>query len=474
MQVLAHPAGIAALAAGLLVIVVSILLINTAERDKKQADRIADVESVLREMLSEGRSDGDAQARRSREELNVNLRGMGDSVTRLMNEMARTQQSQLDAFTGQLRDMRHADDRHMEELRQSVDARLMAYEGRMDRIGDVLDDKLEMNDRRAEKLQETFRQQMTALRVNNDRRLIEIRESVDEQLSSSLDRRLGESFAQVSARLDQVYQGLGEMQSLASGVGELKKVLTNVRARGLVGEIQLSALLGQIMSPDQFNARVIIESGGDPADYAIRLPGRDGERESLLPIDAGFSQEHYDRLLDALDAGDQALIDEQCARLEDALVARAEYLSKQFLDPPRTTAFAVMFLPVEGLYAEALRKPGLPERLQREYGVTLAGPATLTALLNSLQMGFKSILLEKRSVEVWSLLNDVRGEFTQFAGALSRTQKRLRQASESIEDATRKSRTIEKRLKGVKRLGDREDNHPALEDDEEYGNADWD
>jgi DNA recombination protein RmuC len=282
-----------------------------------------------------------------------------------------------------------------------------------------------------------------------------MRQTVDERLTSTLEQRLGESFKQVSDRLEQVHKGLGEMQSLAAGVGDLKQVLTNVKTRGTWGEVQLGALLEQIMTPEQYETNVACKHGcGERVEFAIKLPGppgRDGE-EVWLPIDAKFPVEDYQRMLDAQERGDLAGMDAALKALEARIKASAKDIQTKYLDPPRTTDFAIMFLPTEGLYAEVLRRPGLVESLQNNFRVLVTGPTTLGALLNSLQMGFRILTVEKRSSEVWQLLGAVKTQFGQFGGLLDKVHKKLDQASSTIEDAARKSRTIEQRLRTVQEL----------------------
>ncbi|NLG25492.1 MAG: DNA recombination protein RmuC [Clostridiales bacterium] len=472
-ELTAQPALAALIGSAVLMAALVALLVYMMTRDRRLAARLNEVEQDLGGLFQESRIDGETQARRSREELSTNLRGMGDSVSRLMNDMARTQQGQLDAFAGQMRDMQRVDEGRMDDMRRAVESRLMAYEGRMDKIGDLLDAKLDKTDERLEKMRRTVESQMAGLQAENNRRLDDMRAAVNERLGTALESRLGDSFRAVSARLDQVYEGLGEIDRLASGVGELKRVLTQVRARGVVGEVQLDALLSQVLSTDQYLLRARVRPDGPAVDASVRIPSPRGGDEALLPIDAGFPTGVYQAFVEALDTADQATADRLAHDLTAAIEERAAFVSANFIEVPRTTAFAVLFLPIEGLYAEALRKPGLPERLQRELGVTLAGPATLTALLNSLQMGLRAIQLEKRSGEVWALLSAVRGEFAEFADALARTQKRIRQAGESIEDVSRRSQAITKQLRGVKRL---DEVQPAEigEGDGEYGSANWD
>lgn len=363
----------------------------------------------------------------------------------------------------------------MAELRRTVEARLAAYEERIGAIGDVVDNRLLSGETRIDRLREGVEARLASLQADNAQRLTQMQQMVDEKLTSTLDKRVSESFRLVSERLEQVYAGLGEIEALASGVGDLKRVLTGVKSRGAVGEIQLGAILSQILSADQYEAEVPLSDGAEPVSYAIRMPGRAEGVVTYLPIDAHFPHEAYDRLIDAVDSGDAEAAEAAGADLERKLVRAAERIHAQYIRPPRTTDFAVLFLGSEGLYAEALRRPGLAERMQRDYRVTLTGPSTLAALVNALQMGFRTLALEKRAEEVWALLGAVRGEFATFAEALGRTQKRIRQASESIEDAAEKSRLIEKKLRGVEKMGERQRRALLGEDDEALGlfTEDW-
>jgi DNA recombination protein RmuC len=462
-------------AATALLAVVVIFWAALFARERSLAGKLEGVQTALFQQFDSVRDSTGEAAQRSREELGANLRGMGDSVTRVMGEMGRAQQSQLDAFAGQLRELSRDEQVRMDDLRRTVDARLAAYEDRMGAIGDVVDARLSSGEQRIDKLRESVETRMSSLQADNRERLTQMQQMVDERLTSTLDRRLNESFRAVSERLDQVYSGLGEMQSLASGVYDLRRVLAGVKSRGAVGEIQLGSLLSQILSSDQYEANVILREGLDPVSYAIRLPGRTDDAVSYLPIDAHFPHEAYDRLIDAMESGNSAAADETGAQLEHKLLRAAERIHTQFINPPATTDFAVLFLGSEGLYAEALRRPGLAERMQRDYHVTMTGPGTLAALVNALQMGFRTLALERRAEEVWALLGAVRGEFKTFAEALGRTQKRIRQASESIEDAAEKSRLIERRLRGVEKLGaDKRKDLLSDPDNFELFNTDWD
>ena len=456
----------------------AVLIFLAASRLRSRAleQKHAEKQKALSSQFQGVRSEAGDEAQRSREELGANLRGMSDSVARVMGEMGRTQQMQLDAFAGQLRELGRDEEARLNELRRSVETRLSTYEERIGAIGDVVDTRLMSGEQRIDRLREGVETRLQSLQSDNGQRLQQMQQMVDERLTSTLDKRVSESFRLVSDRLEQVYLGLGEIEALASGVGDLRRVLTGVKSRGAVGEIQLGALLSQILSADQYESDVLLREGAEPVSFAIRLPGRTGNSVSYLPIDANFPHEAYDRLIDAVESGDGPSAEMAGAEMEKKLLRAAERIHTQYIDPPKTTDFAVLFLGSEGLYAEALRRPGLAERMQRDHHVTLTGPSTLAALVNALQMGFRTLALEKRAEEVWSLLGAVRGEFATFAEALGRTQKRIRQASESIEDAAEKSRLIEKRLKGVEKLGvkQRKSILGEEEEDSELFSTDWD
>ena len=290
---------------------------------------------------------------------------------------------------------------------------------------------------------------MEALRQQNDRQLSEMRRTVDEKLTESLDKRLNDSFAQVSRRLEQVYKGLGEMQTLAVGVGDLKKVLTNVKTRGIWGEMQLGSLLSAVLSPGQYEENVAVVPGAaERVEFALRLPGKDAE-VVYLPIDSKFPQEDYLRLVEASQGGDAQAADAARKALLVRMKQEARRIAGKYILPPHTTDFAVMFLPVEGLYAEVAQSPDLCESLQREFRVVVAGPSTLSALLNALQMGFRTLAIQQRSSEVWKLLGAVRSDFDKFADVLEKTRQRLQQATESIDTAFTRTRSIQRRLGAV-------------------------
>lgn len=312
----------------------------------------------------------------------------------------------------------------------------MESQAASDRLGEQLDKKLE-------KLTES-----TAANLE------QIRQTVDEKLQSTLERRLGESFQQVSLRLEQVHRGLGEMQTLAGGVGDLKRILSNVKNRGIWGEMQLGVLLRDLLAPEQFAENIAVKQGSaERVEFALKLPGSKDETV-WLPIDAKFPQEDFQRLLEAREQADTAAADIALKQLERRLKSEARDIQNKYLCPPQTTDFAIMYLPIEGLFAEAVNLPGLLDELQRTYRVCVAGPTTLAALLNSLQMGFKTLAIEKRTGEVWRTIAAVKQDFVTFSLLLDKTKKKLQEASGHIDAAARRSRVINKRLDGRKDEGD--------------------
>ena len=304
-------------------------------------------------------------------------------------------------------------------------------------------------------MSEGVQQQLTTLRGENEKKLEQMRTTVDEKLQGTLEKRLGEAFEVVSKQLEVVHKGLGEMQALAIGVGDLKKVLTNVKTRGTFGETQLEALLDQTLAPSQWQAQVQVKRGSaERVDFGVRLPGAEGgDGEPVwLPLDAKFPQEDYGRLLEAQERGDAEAADTAAKALEKTIKQQARRIRDKYINAPTTTDFAVMFLPTEGLYAEVLRRPGLAESLQREHRVTISGPTTVLALLNSLQMGFRTLAIQKRSSEVWKVLGAVKTEFGKFAAILDKVQKKLDEATNTIGEASSKTRNIERKLDKVQEL----------------------
>lgn len=374
-------------------------------------------EHFLREELARGRSETISGVRQSREEMAGNITMLGDSLLKRMSDIAGLQKNQLELFAAQLKELTASNENRLDNLRDSVDQRLRL----------IQDD--------------------------NAKKLEQMRATVDEKLHDTLEKRLGESFKLVSERLELVQRGLGEMQTLAVGVGDLKKVLTNVKSRGTFGEIQLASLLEQVLAPGQYDSNVETRPGsGQRVEFALKLPGRDGEQSAAtvwLPLDAKFPQEDYLRLVEAQEMGDAAAAGEASRMLDRSVREMARNIRDKYLEPPHTTDFGVMFLPTEGLYAEVLRLPGLFDVLQREFKVIVAGPTTLAALLNSLQMGFRTLAIEKRSAEVWNLLGSVRSEFSKFGAVLEKTRKKLQEAGNHIDQAATRTRVIERHLRDV-------------------------
>lgn len=301
---------------------------------------------------------------------------------------------------------------------------------------------------------EGVRSELDKIRETVEGRLEQMRATVDDKLHKTLEQRLGESFRQVSERLELVHKGLGEMQNLATGVGDLRKVLTNIKTRGTWGEVQLGNLLEQILSPDQYAKNVATKPGSnDRVEFAVKLPGREkGDEPVWLPLDAKFPQEDYQRLVEAAEQANAAIVEEAGKMLEARIKKEAKTIKEKYLAPPHTTDFAILFLSTEGLYAEVTRRVGLLETLQREFRITVMGPTTVAAFLNSLQMGFRTLAIERRSSEVWSLLGAVKTEFSRFGEILEKTQKKLQEASNTIDVASRQSRAIERKLKDVQQL----------------------
>lgn len=309
------------------------------------------------------------------------------------------------------------------------------------------------NEQRLEALRTAVDGRLRDLQQENAVKLEQMRQTVGEKLEGTLEQRLGQSFRMVSERLEQVHKGLGEMQTLAAGVGDLKKVLSNVKTRGNWGEVQLGSLLEQVLAPDQFDRNVAVTGTNERVEFAIRMPGReDGGEPVWLPVDAKFPQDDYQRLVEAAERAEPAAVEEAARQLEQRLKIAARTMRDKYLAPPRTTDFGILFLPTEGLYAEVLRRPGLADYLQREYRVMVAGPTTLCALLNSLQMGFRTVAIERRSSEVWKVLGVVKTQFAKYSDTLVKLDKKLQEASAAVEEAAVRTRAIQRRLRDVEAL----------------------
>lgn len=312
----------------------------------------------------------------------------------------------------------------------------------------------ESNEKKLDALRLTVEGKLQCIQNDNKEQLEKMRQTVDEKLQGTLEKRLGESFKQVSERLEQVHKGLGEMQTLATGVGDLKKVLTNVKSRGTWGEVQLGALLEQVLSPEQFASNVDTKDNRERVEFAIKLPGQGGDqsRPVWLPIDAKFPVEDYQRLVEAQERSDANATEVAAKQLENRVKGCAKDIGEKYLNPPNTTDFGILFLPIEGLFAEVIRRAGLLDVIQREYRVVIAGPTTLWSILNSLQMGFRTLAIQKRSSEVWNLLGAVKTEWTKYGGSLEAVQKKLAEASNKIDDVLVRTRAVDRKLRGVQEL----------------------
>ena len=375
--------------------------------------------------------------------------------------MSSAQEQRIEGFGLRLNDLTARNDQQLTVLREALneDARKARTESAelqrraADTIGQRLTELTQRNELRIGEMRTTLEQKLRELQVDNAAKLEQMRATVDEKLQTTLETRLGESFRLVSERLEQVQRGLGEMQQLATGVGDLKRVLTNVKTRGTFGEVQLGALLEQVLTIEQYDTNCITVPGSNErVEYAVKLPGSHADKPVRLPIDAKFPREDYERLMDAQDRVDVEAVAASSAALERQVRVEARRIRDKYLAPPHTTDFALLFLPTEGLYAEVLRRPGLFDSLQREFRVTLVGPTTLLALLNSLQMGFRTLAIEHRSSEVWQLLGTVKAEFGKFAGILEKTDTQLETVRNSLKAAGVRTRAIEKQLKGVETL----------------------
>ena len=342
-----------------------------------------------------------------------------------------------------------------EAVSRSISENLAGMSERIRDFSDILSSSSRQNEQKLDNIRTSMRDQLRTLTRENNEQLEKMRETVDEKLQKTLEERIGQSFRRVNEELEKVYRGLGEMQTLATGVGDLKKVLSNVKTRGMLGEMQLGNILGEILSPEQYEVNVRTKrKSAENVEYAVKLPGQDDSeiRQIWLPIDSKFPGETYQRLIEASETGDPALIEEASRELRKRLKAEAKDIRDKYLDPPYTTNFGIMFLPFEGLYAEAV-KLGMMEELQREYRVNIAGPTTMAALLNSLQMGFRTLAIQKHSSEVWKLLADVKKEFATFADVLDKARRNLNSADQELEKLIGvRTRQINRRLEKVEAL----------------------
>ncbi|MCK5296059.1 MAG: DNA recombination protein RmuC [Alphaproteobacteria bacterium] len=374
------------------------------------------IESSVRTEIGQNREESNRQASELRNEIQKRFSELGDTTGNRMTEVAKLLKDQLESFSTRLVGLTGSLEKQQEGLRVNLDSK------------------------------------MKELREENSKKLDEMRQTVDEKLQSTLEKRLGESFKHVSERLEQVHKGLGEMQNLAAGVGDLKRVLTNVKTRGGWGEVQLDNLLSEILTAEQYETNAQTkEHSSERVEFAIKLP-----RNVLLPIDSKFPQEDYERLLDAIEEGDSQKIETISKDLERRIKSFAKDISSKYINPPNTTDFAILYLPTEGLFAEVIRRPGLVNNLQRDFRIVVAGPTTITALLNSLQMGFKTLAIQKRSSEVWQVLAGVKTEFEKFGEALGKVKKKLSEASNQMDHIDTRTRQMERKLKTVEKLPESE------------------
>ena len=418
----------------LLVIVIILLIVNIyisikpqgvdmgpVQRDMEQ--KLISVEKALREEFTVNREESRKNEQSNRTEIGSSIEKLSATILSNMIELSNLQKNQFDTYS---RTMERTLDAFNYNLRSSIDD-----------------------------LTKLQNEKFVELTKSTEENLEKMRVTVDEKLQSTLERRLSESFKVVSERLEQVHKGLGEMQSLVAGVGDLKKVLSNTKTRGVLGEVQLERILEQFLSPEQYEKNVITKKGSrETVEFAIKLPGKDYDNKTVyLPLDAKFPLEVYNKLLDAYDLQNQAQIDVASKNLERFIKKSAKDIRDKYIDPPNTTDFGLMFLPTEGIYAEVLKNQSLVEFVQREYNINITGPTTLVALLNSLQMGFRSLAIEKHSSEVWKILGAVKTEFSKFETVLNSAQNKLNQASSEIDKLVgTRTRQINRKLKNVDKL----------------------
>lgn len=435
MALYALIASVAAFCCSLITLIVLIVKSSGSGNSDEQLRRL---DEMRREVLDESRE----SRKEAAESVQGGMKSLSEVLSESQNRAAEIESRRLTELSVQLTQRQETLQTTVQELVKSVDKRLA--------------DNAVQTELKLDGMRTTVENRLTSLQEDNGKKLDQMRATVDEKLEKTLSERIGQSFKVVSERLEQVYKGLGEMQNLAVGVGDLKKVLSNVKTRGVLGEIQLGSILEQILSPEQYDANVATKHGSQAfVEYAVKLPG-DDSGTVYLPIDAKFPADAYTALCDAYDTGDKTAIDQAGTALERRIKLFAKDIHDRYLDPPNTTEFGVMFLPFEGLYSEVVRR-GLLETLQRDYHVTVAGPTTMAALLNSLQMGFRTLAIQKRSGEVWKVLGAVRTEFDKFGGVLTATQQRLEQANSELDKLVGvRTRQIQRRLQNVDALPEEE------------------
>lgn len=429
-----------------LLVIVVILMVFLLRKKEVMADidtPIKTLEEAFKNELKTNREEINTIAKENRKELNDSIQVLEKSLTETVDKKFNQQQEK------------------QKQLNQESSTIIK------EKFSDFNQQQAQFNQQATDNIkhiEKTVGTQLTNIREESSKKLEQMRQTVDEKLQSTLERRLGESFKQVSERLEQVHIGLGEMKSVANDVGDLKKVLSNVKTRGTLGEYQLGAILEQMLSPEQYACNVATKKGSQAnVEFAVKLPGK-SEGEVWIPIDAKYPREDYERLIDAYELGDKIKIDEFQKKVLKSIELFAKEIASKYIDPPHTTDFAVMYLPDEGLYAEVLRHVSLFEKLQRQYKITVTGPTTLSAFLNSLQMGFKTLAIQKRSAEVWDVLTEVKTEFSTFSGVFEQVQKQLNTASGTLEKLrTTRSNVLERKLKKVELLDNKQSTLPMDE-----------
>ena len=447
------------------------LLLQQMQQQLQQYQQQSLVQPLLQQMQTSAsgserqlRNQVEQSALATRQELGTNFSQFQQNLGSQISQLGSLQHAQFEQFARQLGKLLQMNETQLAALREAMvvqakaarEEQAQSLQQFANSVNQTLQQTLhnltEANTLRLNEVRNTLETRLRDLQDENGKRLEEMRQTVDEKLHATLEQRLGESFKLVSDRLEKVHHGLGEMQQLAIGVGDLKRVLTNVKSRGTWGEVQLAMLLEQVLTAEQYAANVETIPGSNArVEFAVKLPGQ-GDLPVWLPIDAKFPKEQYERMLDAIDQADAEGLALASRELERAIRSEAKTIAEKYLSPPHTTDFAILFLPTEGLYAEVMRRPGLADDLQRNQRISLAGPSTLMALLNSLQMGFRTLALEKRSSEVWQVLGAVKTEFDKFGEVLTATKHALERAAKNIEQAETRSRVMKRKLKSVEAL----------------------
>jgi len=474
----------------IVLLLVLIFLITRFNKSDKSQD-FTNLTALIKERFIDSTRESRELFAENRKEINTTFSSLQDALLKRLNEGISIQKEQLEQFSKSLQELNAELNKSQKDFMDSMNTKQLALMEMLNSKFTAFDEKLQkesqnnregfaesiksMNDELRNRFQEMNQKQLEqnkvsleqikdlksnvdislkSIREDNNQQLEKMRQTVDEKLQTTLEKRLGESFKMVSDRLEQVHKGLGEMQNLASGVGDLKKVLTNVKTRGILGEYQLENILEQLLTSEQYDKNVQTKKGSQAhVEFAVKLPGKSDDRQIWLPIDSKFPIEDYQLLLDSYDLGEKDAISQAQKTLLRKIDSFAKDISSKYLDPPHTTDFGIMFLPVEGLYAEILRHPGLFEKLQRDYKITVTGPTTLSALINSLNMGFRTLAVQRRSSEVWDVLKAVKTEFNNFSVHLSKVQKQLNTASSSLETlSSTRTNAITRKLRGVETL----------------------